>query len=225
MNLEIHSTPVSLTTRSLSNHLTTTSALRPSNMKTARCGTRVSWPHSATGSTTRAQNKQSTDKLSINNLTGAATGHVPHKSKSGRASRRGNIAAQFSKASVIEHQVDKSLDVSMGNDVKQQQSLQQTATVCAPISQKGEESAPVIKDSLQTKEAVEDREMRGREEREAAVRTIQRWYRRCQERKQARVAEIKCLLQEKREELDRSRSEQQKALQREVNKRPHCVEY
>ena len=223
MNLEIHSTPVSLTTRSLSNHLTTTSALCPSNTKTVRGGKSDSWPHSATGSTARDQNTQSTDKQPHNNLTSAATGCGLHKPKSGRASRRGNIAAQFSgKASMMEH---KSLDIS---NVKQQHGLQQTAeVVCDLITQRGEESAPVIKESLQTEAAVEgeEGEMRWREEREAAVRNIQIWYRRCRERKRARVAEIKCLLQEKREELDRSRSEQQKAQQREVNKRPHFIEH
>lgn len=218
MNLEIHSTPVSLTTRSLSNHLTTTSALRPSNTKTVRGGKSDSWPHSATGSVTRDQNTQSTNKQPHNNLTSAATGCGLHKPKSGRASRRGNIAAQFSgKANMMEH---KSLDIS---NVKQQHGLQQTPTaevVCSSITQRGEESAPVIKESLQTEAAVEgeEGEMRWREEREAAVRNIQIWYRRCRERKRARVAEIKCLLQEKREELDRSRSEQQRAQQREVNK-------
>lgn len=225
--MEIHSTPVSLTTRSLSNHLTTISALRPSNAKTVRGGKRDLWPHSATGSTARGQNTQSTDRQPNNNLTSAATGCGLHKTKSGRASRRGNIAAQFSGKVSVEH---RSLDISNGGDVKPQQGLQQTASadvVCDTITQKGEESAPVIKESLQTEEAVEgeEGEMRWREEREAAVRNIQRWYRRCRERKQARVAEIKCLLQEKREELDRSRSEQQRALQKEVNRRPYYVEY
>lgn len=216
--MEIHSTPVSLTTRSLSNHLTTTSALRPSSTKTVRGGKHDWWPRRTTGSTARDQNTQSTDRQSHNNLASAATGCGLHKPKSGRALRRGNIAAQFSGKASVEH---KSLDISNGVDVKQEQGLQQTATADVVITQKGEESAPVIKESLQIEEAVEgeEGEMRWREEREAAVRNIQRWYRRCRERKQARVAEIKCLLQEKREELDRSRSEQQRALLREVNKR------
>ena len=206
----------------------------------------------------RNQNSQSTDRQSNNNLASAATGCGLYKPKSGRGSRRGNIAAQFSgKVSVERKSLDisnegdvkqqqglqqtatasrrgniaaqfsgkvsmehKSLDISNGVDVKQEQGLQQTATADVVITQKGEESAPVIKESLQIEEAVEgeEGEMRWREEREAAVRNIQRWYRRCRERKQARVAEIKCLLQEKREELDRSRSEQQRALLREVNK-------
>ena len=110
VNLEVHSTPVSLATRSLSNHSATSvasgSVLRPnsSSLHSVRGNQQrhSSRPHSSAGSLhTRPPSKRPSYSTPANTASvGGEDYH--HKSKSSRASatRRRNIAAQFGGGSV-----------------------------------------------------------------------------------------------------------------------------
>ena len=213
------------------------------------------------------------DLTSVRVGAGESSSHC--KPKSGRASRRSLMAAQFSgggsvRSDAAECSVDSGRPPHSGTVTRPDQpvaeeqkwSERQTTgqgagvVVSGSFGQRANESAPVNQQILKSKNTSHGDEVvrgirvgeveaaggegeveaaggegeveaaggegeveaaGGEGEVEAAVRKLQRWYRGCKERQRAHMAEVRSLLRVKREELDRSRSEQQERLQAEVS--------
>ena len=267
VNLEVHSTPVSLTTRSLSNRRATSLhgnsvhsvQQRPSSMSSGRDkrhrGLQTASHSAAIGRslhTRSGRRSRDGDLTSVRVGAGESSSHC--KPKSGRASRRSLMAAQFSgggsvRSDAAECSVDSGRPPHSGTVTRPDQpvaeeqkwSERQTTgqgagvVVSGSFGQRTNESAPVNQQILKSKNTSHGDEVvrrirvggrggggeveagGGEGEVEAAVRKLQRWYRGCKERQRAHMAEVRSLLRVKREELDRSRSEQQERLQAEVS--------
>ena len=259
VNLEVHSTPVSLTTRSLSNRRATSlhgnsvhsAQQRPSSVSSGRDkrhrGLQTASHSAAIGRslhTRSGKRSRDGDLTSVHVGAGESSSHC--KPKSGRASRRSLMAAQFSgggsvRSDAAECSADSGRPPHSGTVTRPDQSVaeeqkwseRQTTgpgagvVVSGSFGQRTNESAPVNQQILKSKNTSHGDEVvrgirvgevgGGEGEAEAAARKLQRWYRGCKERQRAHMAEVRSLLRVKREELDRSRSEQQERLQAEVS--------
>lgn len=193
--MEVHSTPISLATRSLINQAT---AIRvPSSTVTL---------------------EQPTHHKPVDNKPSRKS---RPKLKTSVTGRRGKIAAQFSGLR-SEPEVSGNFETSApsclgegGGGGGGEKKIDDSNKV--PLKMEG--VTPVLNGSLEGATEGEGGEKVEEKKREAAARQIQKWYCSCQrERQRARLDEVRNLLREKKTELDHSRSEQLNLSLREVTR-------
>ena len=192
VDLEVHSTPVSLATRTLINHTAVPS--------TAVVDRQTRTKHLHSKPTDSKPDKQSRSR--------------PKVSASG--GRRGKIAAQFNSLTSERNIVNVRESVRSGVEEegertgRAEEEKKAEETVCDEAALKSEAVLPAKNGLVET--TVE-------KERERAAGCIQSWYRRHQrDRQRERLAQLKSLLREKKTELDQSRSQQLNLSLREVSK-------
>jgi hypothetical protein len=199
VNLEVHSTPISLATRSLTN---------------TAGATRV--PFTAAALDERTHPKPPHDKpVQSEPVDSKAVKKSRTRPKVSVTSRRGKIAAHFNglRSELLDAaNVDRGSSGIEGGETEgrirgEEEERENEGVVCNEVALKSEVVIPNLSGSVETE----------RVEGETAARRIQNWYRSRQQERQR--AQVRSLLREKKTELDTSRSKQLNLSLREEKER------